>query len=135
VLAFLFADLIVLPIIAAYRKYYGWPYALRIVALMYVTMVVAALVVDLAFSGAGLIPATRPSKDAVFGSIGVNYKLWLNVAATLVFAALFALTVRRGATDPVCGMAVDRDKAVTLESGGRTVFFCSEHCRGAYLSG
>jgi uncharacterized protein len=46
VMAFLFADLIVLPIVAAYRKYYGWPFALRITALMFVTMVLAALAVD-----------------------------------------------------------------------------------------
>ena len=32
-------------------------------------------------------------------------------------------------TDPVCGMKVDRDKAVTLERDGRTYYFCSEHCR------
>src|SRR3954468_9476252 len=130
VLAFLFADLIVLPIIAIYRKYYGWSFALRIVALMYVTMIVAALVVDLAFGAAGLIPSTRPSEDDVFGAIEVDYKLWLNLLGFAIFAALFALTMRRGATDPVCGMRVDRAKAV--RAGGE--FFCSEHCRAAYLS-
>ena len=46
VMAFIFADLIVLPIIVIYRKYYGREYALRIVALMFVTMVIAALIVD-----------------------------------------------------------------------------------------
>ena len=56
VMAFIFADLIVLPIIAAYRKYYGTTFALRITALMFVTMVIAALIVDLLFSGLGLIP-------------------------------------------------------------------------------
>src|SRR2546421_7782067 len=54
VMAFIFADLIVLPIIAAYRKYYGWTFTVRIVALMFVTMVVAALIVDGLFSLAGL---------------------------------------------------------------------------------
>ena len=49
--------------------------------------------------------------DDVFGSIGLDYKLVLNVLALAVFAALFALTARRGATDPVCGMTVDRAKA------------------------
>src|SRR6185369_11210878 len=44
-IAFIFADLIVLTIVAIYVKYYGWPFALRITALMFVTMVVAALVV------------------------------------------------------------------------------------------
>src|SRR3954453_22737142 len=43
VMAFIFADLIVLPIIAIYRKYYGWSFALRITGLMFVTMVIAAL--------------------------------------------------------------------------------------------
>jgi uncharacterized membrane protein YraQ (UPF0718 family) len=131
VLAFLFADLIVLPIVAIYRKYYGWSYALRIVALMYVTMVAAALLVDLAFGAVDLIPSTRPSEDDVFGAIEVDYKLWLNLLGFAIFAALFALTLRRGATDPVCGMTVDRTKALRIDGH----YFCSEHCRSAYLSG
>src|SRR5207253_9109348 len=62
VLAFLFADLIVLPIVAIYRKYYGTRFALRIVALMLITMMVAALAVDAVFSALGLIPTgPRPS--------------------------------------------------------------------------
>src|SRR6185295_14787952 len=68
VMAFIFADLIVLPIIFAYRKYYGTAFALRITALMYVTMVIAALVVDLVFSALGLIPDARPTTNDVFGS-------------------------------------------------------------------
>jgi uncharacterized membrane protein YraQ (UPF0718 family) len=95
VMAFLFADLIVLPVIAAYRKYYGTAFALRITALMFVTMVMAALVVDVLFSGLGLIPHTRPSTEDVFGSVHVDYKLALNLLGLLIFAALFGLTVRR----------------------------------------
>ena len=53
VLAFLFADLIVLPIVAIYRKYYGTRFAVRIAALMFVTMVLAALIVDGVFSALG----------------------------------------------------------------------------------
>jgi len=132
VMAFIFADLIVLPIIAIYRKYYGWSFALRITALMFVTMIGAALVVDLAFSRLGLIPSTRPSTDDVFGSIELDYKAVLNAIGLVVFAMLFALTMRRGATDPVCGMKVDRAKALTLERDGNTIYFCSEHCRDAY---
>jgi uncharacterized membrane protein YraQ (UPF0718 family) len=73
VMAFIFADLIVLPIVVAYRKYYGWPFALRITLLMLVTMVLAALVVDGVFSAANLIPASRPSREDVFGSVDVEY--------------------------------------------------------------
>ena len=134
VMAFIFADLIVLPIVAAYRKYYGTAFALRITALMFLTMALAALAVDVLFSAVGLIPDTRPSTKDVFGSIEVDYKLVLNAVATIVFAALLALTVRRGAIDPTCGMSVDRHTALRLEHGGRTYFFCSEHCRAAFAS-
>ena len=53
------------------------------------------------FSVLGLIPSgARPSHDDIFGSIEVDYKLFLNLAGAVVFAALFWLTQRRGATDP-----------------------------------
>jgi uncharacterized protein len=96
VLAFIFADLIVLTIVAAYAKYYGWEYTRRIVALMFVTMVIAALAVDGLFSLAGLIPETRPSRSDIFGSVSLNYKLFLNVAGLIVFGVLFQLTRRGG---------------------------------------
>ncbi|MGH2874755.1 MAG: permease [Solirubrobacteraceae bacterium] len=133
VLAFLFADLIVLPIVAIYRKYYGTAFALRIVALMAVTMVVAALAIDAAFGALGLIPAgPRPSRGDVFGAVQVDYKLVLNVVATAVFVALLWLTRRRGATDPVCGMKVDRAKAIVRQTESGPVYFCSEHCAATF---
>src|SRR4051794_23702777 len=95
VMAFIFADLIVLPIVLAYRKYYGWAFAWRIVVLMFVTMVAAALVVDLLFGALGLIPSgPRPSRADVLGSIEVDYKLFLNIAGLAIFATLFALSLR-----------------------------------------
>jgi uncharacterized protein len=136
VIAFIFADLIVVPIVLAYRKYYGWSFALRITALMFVTIVLAALVIDGLFSAADLIPTgPRPSRADVFGSIQVDYKLFLNILGTAIFAALFWLTMRRGATDPVCGMKVDRAKALTLQHNGHTEYFCSEHCRSQFVVG
>jgi len=134
VIAFLFADLIVLPIVIAYRKYYGLSFALRITALMFVTMVIAALIVDGLFSVFDLIPTTRPTNEQIFGSIQLDYKLVLNAIAAAVFVALIYLTVRRGATDPVCGMRVDRSKALRVEHAGRTYFFCSEHCQSEFRS-
>jgi uncharacterized membrane protein YraQ (UPF0718 family) len=102
VMAFIFADLIVLPIVLAYRKYYGWSFTLRIVALMLMTMVLAALAVDGLFSAANLIPTTRPSRDDIFGSIEFDYKLVLNVAGLAVFAALFWLSRPNRAGAPSC---------------------------------
>lgn len=129
VLAFLFADLIVIPILVIYRKYYGVSYAVRITALMFVTMAAAALIVAGIFSALGLVPAgPRPTRADIFSSVRINYKLGLNVLGLAIFSALFWLTARRGATDPVCGMKVDRDKAVTTQHAGRSYYFCSQHC-------
>ncbi len=123
VIAFIFADLIVLPIVAIYRKYYGTSFALKIVALMLLTMILAALAIDGLFGAAGLIPHVRPTRADIFGAVKLDYKLVTNVLGTIVFVALFALTLRRGATDPVCGMKVDRAKAVTREHAGRQHLF------------
>jgi uncharacterized membrane protein YraQ (UPF0718 family)/YHS domain-containing protein len=133
VMAFIFADLIVLPIIAIYRKYYGTAFALRITVLMFVTMVAASLLIDGAFSVAGLIPhGARPTRADIFSSIHVDYKLALNLLGVLMFVALFWLTRRRGVTDPVCGMTVDRQRAVTKDFAGERFYFCSSHCLHAF---
>jgi uncharacterized membrane protein YraQ (UPF0718 family)/YHS domain-containing protein len=136
VLSFLFADLIVLPILAIYRKYYGGSFSIRITALMFVTMVIASLIVDGLFSALGLIPTgPRPTRADIFGSVQVDYKLFLNLLGIAIFAALFWLTARRGATDPACGMRVDRAKALTKEIAGQRHYFCSEHCLHAFETG
>lgn len=132
VLAFIFADLIVLPILAIYRKYYGTAYAVRITALMLVTIVIAALLTDALLGAVGLIPHARPTRARLFGPVQADYKLALNIVALAVFAALIGLTARRGRTDPVCGMRVDRNRALRLERAGRTHYFCSEGCRRAF---
>jgi uncharacterized membrane protein YraQ (UPF0718 family) len=133
VLAFLFADLIVLPIIAIYRKYYGTKFAARITGLMFITMAIAALIVDGLFSLLGLTPTgPRPTRADIFTSMHLDYKFGLNVLGVVIFAVLFWLTARRGTTDPVCGMKVDRSKAVTKQIGGETYYFCSDHCLHAF---
>ena len=133
VLSFLYADLIVLPILVIYRNYYGRSFARRITTLMYVTMVAAALLVAGAMELAGLIPTgPRPSRTGVFGSVGLNYKLALNLLGVAIFAAMMWLTHRRGVTDPVCGMRVDRGNAVTRDVDGRTMWFCSEGCAARF---
>jgi len=132
VIAFIFADLLIVPLILIYRKYYGVAYTRRIVSLMFVTIVLAALIVDGLFAVTGLIPHTRPTRAEIFGGIHLGYELLANVLATAVFLGLLSLTIRRGATDPVCGMKVDRDRAIRLELAGDTLYFCSSHCADAF---
>lgn len=94
VMAFIFADLIVLPIIAIYRKYYGAVFAMRLVALMVVTMISAALIVDLGFGALGLIPDSRPSTEDVFGSVAIDYKFFLTILGVVIFGLLWWLASR-----------------------------------------
>ena len=110
-----------LPILLIYRKYYGTAFTARITALMFAAMIGAALIVGGIFEIVGLVPDDAPGARDIFGTVGVDYKLALNALAPAIFAALIAMTVRRGATDPVCGMTVDRAQALTLEvAGGRS---------------
>jgi uncharacterized protein len=97
-------------------------------------MVLAALAVDGVFSLLGLVPSTRPSIDSITSrGISWNYTTVLNIVFLAAAAALFALTVRRGAQDPVCGMAVDRSAGKpTSEYAGRTYYFCSEACKARF---
>ncbi len=101
VLAFLFADLIVLPLIVIYRKYYGMSFALRITALMFVAMAIAALLVAGLFSLVGAVPTgPRPTRADIFSSVRLDYKLVLNVVGAVVFVGLFALTTDRWQGSP-----------------------------------
>ncbi|MFY9579457.1 MAG: permease [Gaiellaceae bacterium] len=134
VIAFIYADLIIVPIVLAYRKYYGWTITWRIVAIMFATMVLAALAVDGIFAAAGLIPKHRPSVDSITSrGIEWNYTTALNIVFLLAAAALFWLTLRRGAKDPVCGMRVDRHKTPHRSVvGGLTVYFCGAGCKAKF---
>ena len=90
VIAFLFADLIVLPILDIYRRYYGMRIALLLLGVSYAAMAVAAYIVELIFDVAGLIPQQR-SAQIVEAHITWNYTAWLNI----VFLGLAAVLVWR----------------------------------------
>jgi hypothetical protein len=134
VLAFIFADLIIIPIVLAYRKYYGARVAALLVAAMFGAIVLAALIVDALFSAAGLIPTHRPSIASISERpVTWNYTSVLDILFAFVFVALIALTLRRGAKDPVCGMTVDRHAGnPTSVHRGRTVFFCGPPCKSRF---
>jgi len=90
VIAFIFADLIVLPILDIYRKYYGLKMSGFLLAIFYSAMATAALIVEAVFAALGLIPTQRQAQ-VVEASISWNYTTWLNI----VFLILAALLVWR----------------------------------------
>ncbi|MEY2554898.1 MAG: uncharacterized protein QOJ36_1358 [Verrucomicrobiota bacterium] len=95
VIAFIYADLIVLPIIDIYRKYYGWKVAALIVAVFYAAMVVAALIVEFLFGGLGLIPQHR-NAQIVETTITLNYTTVLNIIFLAIAAFLIVRFLRTG---------------------------------------
>jgi uncharacterized protein len=97
VTAFIFADLLILPILNIYRKYYGARMALVILAAFYTAMVLAGYAVELIFGGLGLVPARASARVAVTG-VTWNYTSWLNVAFLLLAVFLVVRFVRSGGT-------------------------------------
>jgi len=95
VIAFIFADLIVLPILDIYRKYYGWRMAGFLLVTFYAAMAGAALIVELVFGALGLVPQTR-SALIVETSITWNYTTWLNILFLLLAALLVWRFLRTG---------------------------------------
>jgi uncharacterized membrane protein YraQ (UPF0718 family) len=83
VIAFIFADLIVLPVLNIYRKYYGLKMAGFLFVTFYAAMASAALIVELVFDVLGLVPAERNGRVAE-ASVTWNYTTWLNIALLLV---------------------------------------------------
>jgi len=95
VVAFIFADLIVLPVLDIYRRYYGLKMAAFIFATFYAAMAGAALIVEGIFGAAGLIPMEREALVAE-ASISWNYTTWLNIAFLSLVAALVWRFLRTG---------------------------------------
>jgi uncharacterized membrane protein YraQ (UPF0718 family) len=95
VAAFIFADLIIIPILIIYRKYYGTRMMLVLLATFYATMVIAAYIVEFLFGGLGLIPTERAANVGEHG-IEWNYTTILNIIFLLLAAALLARFFRSG---------------------------------------
>ena len=95
VIAFIYADLIVLPIIDIYRKYYGWRAAGIIVGVFYVAMALTALLIEFLFELLGLMPSQR-SAQIVETSISFNYTTVLNIIFLAVAALLLVRFFRTG---------------------------------------
>jgi hypothetical protein len=137
VIAFIFADLIAMPLILIYRKFYGWQLTVRIVALFYAVMVIAGMITEGIFHVFGAIPSRR-----TFGVSSAhfewNYTSCLNVVFIIIAFGVWWLARNRTrlgggegyAIDPVCAMQVRvADAPARATHDGRTYYFCSDRCR------
>ena len=150
VIAFIFGDLIIIPILNIYRRYYGGRMSLYLLAVSYGAMVVAGLVVGAVFQVLGLTPAHHLI-TAFQARPEWNYTTYLNIAFLILAAGLGWRFLRTGgpemlrmmeaspddraglAIDPVCGMTVDPATAKEqTDFSGTTYWFCSAGCREAF---
>jgi uncharacterized membrane protein YraQ (UPF0718 family) len=95
VVSFVFADLIIVPVLAIYRKYYGTRMTLFLLGTFYVAMVLAGYVVEFLFQGIGLVPTGRHAR---VGEVGIHwdYTTGLDIAFLLLAGALLVRFVRTG---------------------------------------
>jgi uncharacterized membrane protein YraQ (UPF0718 family)/YHS domain-containing protein len=141
VVSFVFADLITLPLLVIYRKYYGTRLTVKLLALFWVTMSLAGLVTEYLFRAVG-VPMPSHVRHGTVGQDhwGLNATTVLDLVAIVALAGIYLLYRTRGRTgvsayakDPVCGMQVEKALAgASVTVDGTTVFFCSDHCRDRY---
>jgi uncharacterized membrane protein YraQ (UPF0718 family)/YHS domain-containing protein len=135
VVAFIFADLITLPLLLIYRKYYGTALTVRILLLFWAVMAVAGLAVHGLFSALDLVPAPPFHGEFVHRRFEWNYTTYLDFVFIAVFGVMLWLARQRSASeagfaiDPVCGMQVQIANAPAHRNhNGTDVWFCADRC-------
>jgi hypothetical protein len=143
-IAFVFADLITLPLLMIYRRYYGTRITAKLLAVFWATMSAAGLITEYLFRAAGIAPAPSAGDGMAGRDVwGWNYTTVLDIIAIAVFAALYWLYRNRArfgggsgyAKDPVCGMQVQVAHApATAQHEGTAYYFCSDHCQHRFTA-
>jgi uncharacterized membrane protein YraQ (UPF0718 family) len=140
--AFIFADLITLPLVIIYARFYGWRLALRLFFALWAVMSAAGLAVDYLFRLIKIPTPTRPLQIEP-ERFEWNYTTFLNIAFLLVAIAVYVVYRNRDrmvaqstyATDPVCGMQVERAQApATAKVDGTDYYFCCDQCRDRFVA-
>jgi uncharacterized protein len=148
VISFIFADLLIPPILNIYRKYYGGRTTIYLAVVSYLAMALAGFLISLAFQALGWVPQRRAFNFAD-AAPSWNYTTFLNILFLLLIVVLSVRFLRTGGPamlremeempseeqvrDPVCGMTVNPATATErAEFRGKTYYFCSPGCRAAF---
>ena len=132
-IAFVFADLLALPLVVIYAKLYGRRLAVRLFLSFWLVMSTAGLLTDLLLRAAGITFPARWAEIAAT-SLQWDYTTFLNIAFLAVAAVVYWLYRQRDtdgayAKDPVCGMQVERANPGAVIGD---VYFCSDRCKASY---
>ena len=96
VIAFIYGDLIVIPLLDVYRRYFGWRMAAYLAAVLFASMAGAAILIDLVFTGLGIVPAHSIDIRHELTSFSLDYTFWLNMGFGVLAIFLFMIARRHG---------------------------------------
>jgi hypothetical protein len=139
-IAFIFADLIAIPLVIIYGRFYGRRLAIRLFFSFWVVMSAAGLIVDVLFRLVHIPAPTRSTQIAPEG-FEWNYTTWLDIAFLVIGVGIYVVYRNRDrvaptsqyATDHVCGMQVEKlNPGATAKVGGTTYYFCCDSCRDKF---
>ncbi|WP_137285876.1 permease [Halorussus salinisoli] len=137
VIAFVYADLITIPVLNVYRKYYGWKVMLYILGVFFVTMAFTGFLMEELFDVLGIVPDLAGGQTATEQEyFELNYTFYLNIIA-FALSGFLLYVYRRGLgapgqyRDPVCGMRTD-DSGPSVIHDGDTYYFCSKACKRSF---
>ncbi|MFC4541652.1 permease [Halosolutus amylolyticus] len=137
VIAFVYADLITIPVLNVYRKYYGWTIMLYILGVFFVTMAFTGFVMELLFDALGIVPNLAGGEFATEQTyFELDYTFYLNLVA-FALSGFLLYVYRRGLgapgqyRDPVCGMRTG-DDGPSASFDGETYYFCSNTCKRSF---
>lgn len=138
VIGFVYSDLITIPVLNVYRKYYGWKVMLYIFGVFFLTMALTGFLMEELFSALQILPRVAEAQSAVERSyFDLDYTFYLNLLALSLSGFLY-WTYRRGRAkaglerDPVCGMGSAGER-ITVPHDGTTYRFCSQTCQRRFL--
>ena len=134
-ISFIFADLVALPLVLIYKKFYGTKLSLKLVAVFWFTMSLSGFLTEKIFDLLGALPKHH-ALVAHASRIGNNFTSWMNLIALLLSIAIIGLYLTRNkgedspyAKDPICGMQVEKATAAAVfEHDGVTYYFCAPGC-------
>ena len=137
VIAFVYADLITIPVLNVYRKYYGWKIMLYILGVFFVTMAFTGFLMEVLFDALGIVPNLAGGRTATERTyFELDYTFFLNLVA-FALSGFLVYVYRRGLgapgqyRDPVCGMRTDEEGPAATHDG-ETYHFCSRTCRETF---
>jgi hypothetical protein len=139
-ISFIFADLVALPLVLIYRKYYGTKLAIRLTLVFWLVMSLSGLITEVVFNFLNLVPEMN-HKMSHTNQIGVNYTTVLNALALALIIWIYWMYRTREitgtdlvfATDLVCGMQVRiSDAPASYVHEDRIYYFCMPGCRDTF---